>query len=72
MNTRQRDIFLWIVINVGAIGWTFFFGKGKSTTELVAILALGIVVLNLAFFIGVKVRNRGDRNKAHDTRPPAT
>lgn len=58
MDTRQRDIFLFIVVNVGAIGWTFFFAKGMSTAMFLVILIGSIIGLNLALFIGMKLRNR--------------
>lgn len=58
MKERQRDIFIWIVLNVSAIGWTFVFGDGKGTATFLAILISGIVGLNLVYLIALKVRNR--------------
>ena len=59
MDTRHRDIFIWLMVNVSAIGWTFFFANGKGTTMFLVILNSSIIGLNLALFIGLKLRKEG-------------
>ena len=66
MDTRQRDIFIFIVVNVGVVGWTFFLANDKSTTEFLVILGFGFIVMNLALFLGVKWRNRGQLKQKTD------
>jgi hypothetical protein len=57
-STRRRDRLLFVVVNVSAVAWSFFFAYKLGFTRFLIVLMVSLVILNLALVMGVKFRNR--------------
>jgi hypothetical protein len=56
METRDRNIFLLIVINVSVVGWSVYFAHHRGVTVLFAVLLISLVIANVVLLKGEKSR----------------
>ena len=64
MDTRQRDIFVFLLVNISIPAWTFWFAYDKGPKVFLIVFLASLIAVNLSLWSGVWLRKRRERKQA--------